>query len=120
MISKREVAEVFDASTERRLSSASHALSPEPSTSISSAALSLRVDPLLSDSRMTGKSVYNLDLMTESEWEEFAVYRLAYSTHAMRHVAETPILAEGKVLGALHFAASHPNPGLRGRRPAPR
>ena len=78
------------------------------------------VDPLLSDSRKTGKSVYNLDLMTESEWEESAVYRLAYSTHAMRHVAETPIAAEGQVLGALHFAASHPNPGLRGRRPAPR
>lgn len=119
MMSKREVAEVFDASTERRLSSASHALSPEPSTSISSAALSLRVDPLLSDSRKTGKSVYNLDLMTESEWGVRGLpARLLDSRHAARR--RTPILAEGKVLGALHFAASHPNPGLRGRRPAPR
>ena len=70
------------------------------------------VDPLLSESRERGKSIYNLDLMTRSEWEETAVYRLAYSTHAMRHVAETPIAVEGEVLGALHFAASHPDRGF--------
>jgi GAF domain-containing protein len=37
-----------------------------------------------------------------------AAYRLAYSTHRMRHVAEIPVTAAGQVLGALHFAASDP------------
>lgn len=68
----------------------------------------MAVDPLLSDSVKTGRSVYNLDLMTEEEWAESDVYRLAYSTHAMRHVGETPIASDGAVLGALHYAASSP------------
>jgi len=70
------------------------------------------VDPLLKCSREAGRSTYNLDLMTLSEWEESAIYRRAYSTHAMRHVAETPITAGGEILGALHYAASDRNRGF--------
>jgi DNA-binding CsgD family transcriptional regulator len=63
-------------------------------------------DPLLRQSRATGKPVYNRDLMTGPEWEASEIYRRAYSTHAMRHVAEIPITDEAKVIGALHFGAS--------------
>jgi GAF domain-containing protein len=66
------------------------------------------VDPLLSMSRQTGRTTYNRDLMSAAEWEETAIYRDAYSLHTIRHVAETPIAAEGRIVGALHFAASKP------------
>ena len=65
-------------------------------------------DPLLERSRSTGRTAYNLAMMSAAEWEESAAYRLAYSTHRMRHVAEIPVTAGGQVLGALHFAASDP------------
>jgi DNA-binding CsgD family transcriptional regulator len=65
-------------------------------------------DPLLERSRSTGRTAYNLAIMSAAEWEESAAYRLAYSTHRMRHVAEIPVTAGGHVLGALHFAASDP------------
>src|SRR5918996_407102 len=65
------------------------------------------VDLLLSHARATGKPAYNRDLMSGAEWEETAVFRNAYSTHTMHHVAELPISAEGEIVGALHFAASH-------------
>jgi DNA-binding CsgD family transcriptional regulator len=70
---------------------------------------SMDVDPLLARSQETGEPVYNLGLMSAAEWAESEVYRNAYSTHAMRHVAEVPITDAGKVLGALHFAASEPD-----------
>jgi DNA-binding CsgD family transcriptional regulator len=66
-------------------------------------------DPLLSHARSTGQPAYNRDRMSAPEWEETAVFRHAYATHAMRHVAELPITGEGRIVGALHFAASRPD-----------
>jgi GAF domain-containing protein len=68
----------------------------------------IEVDPLVERYRATGQPVYNRDLMSEAEWEESAVYRLAYSTHRMRHVALCPLVADGRVVGALHLGASEP------------
>jgi DNA-binding CsgD family transcriptional regulator/GAF domain-containing protein len=65
-------------------------------------------DPLLSHAQETGRPTYNRDLMSEPEWEETAIYRRAYSTHTMRHVAEIPIAGEDGIVGALHFAACRP------------
>ena len=65
-------------------------------------------DPLLVEARATGRPVYNLALMSAREWEESEAYRLAYATHRMRHVAELPVTARGKLVGALHFASSNP------------
>jgi DNA-binding CsgD family transcriptional regulator len=67
------------------------------------------VDPLLAHSHETGEPIHNLGLMSAAEWAESEIYRSAYSTHAMRHVAEVPIKDGGKILGALHFAASEPD-----------
>src|SRR5262249_4439372 len=66
-------------------------------------------DPLLVEARSTGRPVYNLALMSLQEWEESEAYRLAYSTHRMRHVAELPVSVRGELVGALHFASSHPD-----------
>jgi len=65
-------------------------------------------DPLLVEARSTGRPVYNLALMSAQEWEESEVYRLAYATHRMRHVAELPVISRDRVVGALHFASSEP------------
>jgi DNA-binding CsgD family transcriptional regulator len=65
-------------------------------------------DPLLAHSQETGRPVYSLGLMAEEEWLESEIYRNAYSTHAMRHVVEVPITDGGRILGALHCAASAP------------
>jgi DNA-binding NarL/FixJ family response regulator len=65
-------------------------------------------DPLVERYRATGQPVYNRDLMSEAEWEASAIYRLAYSTHKMRHVAVFPLTAAGQVVGALHLAARQP------------
>jgi len=67
-------------------------------------------DPLLERSRATGRTAYNLAMMSAAEWEESAAYRLAYSTHRMRHVAEIPVAAGGQVPGVLGL------PALRLRR----
>jgi DNA-binding CsgD family transcriptional regulator/GAF domain-containing protein len=67
----------------------------------------MEVDPLLLRSQETQRPVYNLDLMSEAEWEESQVYRDAYSVHHMRHVVEIPIVSDGRIIGALHFAASN-------------
>jgi DNA-binding NarL/FixJ family response regulator len=64
------------------------------------------VDLLLSHARETGQPAYNRNLMSGAEWEETEVFRNAYATHTMHHVAELPINAEGRIVGALHFAAS--------------
>jgi DNA-binding CsgD family transcriptional regulator len=72
----------------------------------------MHLDPLLEQARATGSATYNLAAMSPEEWEESAIYRLAYATHAMRHVAEVPIKAAGDVVGALHFAASEPTRGF--------
>jgi DNA-binding CsgD family transcriptional regulator len=66
----------------------------------------MEVDPLLAESRATGGPVYNLGLMSQSEWAESEVYRGAYSIHRMQHVIEVPITDGGRVIGALHCAAS--------------
>jgi DNA-binding NarL/FixJ family response regulator len=66
-------------------------------------------DLLLTRSREIQRPVYNLGLMSEPEWEESAVYRHAYSVHRMRHVVEMPIVDDGRIVGALHFAASEPD-----------
>lgn len=66
----------------------------------------MEVDPLLLRSQETQRPVYNLGLMSEAEWEESQVYREAYSVHHMRHVVEIPIVSDGRIIGALHFAAS--------------
>jgi DNA-binding CsgD family transcriptional regulator/GAF domain-containing protein len=66
------------------------------------------VDPLLTRSQETRRPVYNLGLMPAAEWAETEIYRGAYSTHAMRHVLEVPIVDGEAILGALHLAASDP------------
>jgi DNA-binding CsgD family transcriptional regulator len=66
----------------------------------------MHLDPLVARSRATGRAVYNRHEMSAAEWEESPIYRLAYFTHAARHVAEMPISTEGTIIGALHFAAS--------------
>jgi DNA-binding NarL/FixJ family response regulator len=66
----------------------------------------MHLDPLVSRSRATGRPVYNLHEMSSAEWEQSPIYRLAYFTHAARHVAELPISRQGAIVGALHFAAS--------------
>jgi DNA-binding NarL/FixJ family response regulator len=66
----------------------------------------MHLDPLVARSRATGRPVYNRHEMSAAEWEESPIYRLAYATHAARHVAEMPISTRGTVIGALHFAAS--------------
>ena len=66
----------------------------------------MEVDPLLARSREIQRPVYNLGLMSEAEWQESAVYRGAYSVHSMRHVVEVPIVEDGGIVGALHFATS--------------
>jgi DNA-binding CsgD family transcriptional regulator/GAF domain-containing protein len=66
------------------------------------------VDPLLTRSQETRRPVYNLGLMPAAEWAETEIYRGAYSTHAMRHVLELPIVDGEGILGALHVAASEP------------
>lgn len=72
----------------------------------------MELDPLLERARATRQPVYNLDLMSAAEWQESAVYRLAYSTHAVRHVAVFPIPADGQIVGAVLFGASDPTPGF--------
>lgn len=66
----------------------------------------MEFDPLIEASRTNVGAVYNLDLMSSEEWHESVIYRRAYSVHSMRHVVEVPIVGDGEVLGALHFAAS--------------
>jgi DNA-binding NarL/FixJ family response regulator len=66
----------------------------------------MHLDPLVARSRATGRPVYNRHEMSSAEWEESPIYRLAYSTHVARHVAEMPISTQGTIIGALHFAAS--------------
>jgi DNA-binding CsgD family transcriptional regulator len=73
---------------------------------------SMEHDPLLVAARATGRPVYNRGLMSAQEWEESDAYRLAYATHRMRHVAEVPVSAHGRLVGALHFAASEPTRGF--------
>jgi GAF domain-containing protein len=68
----------------------------------------MEVDPLLTRSRETQGPVYNLGLMSEAEWQESTVYRDAYCVHRMRHVVEVPIVDDGGIVGALHFATSEP------------
>jgi DNA-binding CsgD family transcriptional regulator len=62
----------------------------------------------LAQAQETGRPVYNLNLMPAAEWAETDVYRGAYSTHAMRHVVEIPIVDGETIVGELHFAASEP------------
>ena len=66
-------------------------------------------DPLLAESRATGRAVYNLGLMSETEWKESETYRGAYSIHQMDHVVEVPITDTRRVIGALHLATSEPD-----------
>jgi DNA-binding CsgD family transcriptional regulator len=42
--------------------------------------------------------------MTEEEWLESLAYRGAYSTHAMRHVIDAPVIADGEPFGSVHIA----------------
>jgi DNA-binding CsgD family transcriptional regulator len=66
----------------------------------------MEFDPLIEASRTKARAVYNLELMSSEEWHESVIYRRAYSIHSMHHVVEVPIVGDGEVLGALHFAAS--------------
>jgi DNA-binding CsgD family transcriptional regulator len=69
----------------------------------------MEFDPLIEASRTNRGAVYNLELMSSEEWRESVIYRRAYAVHSMQHVVEVPILGQGEVLGALHFAASDAN-----------
>jgi DNA-binding CsgD family transcriptional regulator len=71
-------------------------------------------DPLIEASRSGGCAVCNLELMSSEEWHESVIYRDAYSVHSIQHVVEVPILGNGEVVGALHFAASDANRDLAG------
>jgi DNA-binding CsgD family transcriptional regulator len=66
------------------------------------------VDPLVAHVYETGRSAYNMALMSPEEWEESEVYRCAYRLHEMRHVVEVPVAGPAGTLGNLHFAASDP------------
>jgi DNA-binding CsgD family transcriptional regulator len=74
----------------------------------------MEFDPLIEASWTSAGAVYNLELMSSDEWQESEIYRRAYSVHSMRHVVEVPILGDGEVLGALHFAASDANRDMAG------
>jgi DNA-binding CsgD family transcriptional regulator len=65
-----------------------------------------QVDPVLERAYETGSSTYNLSLMTPQEWSESAVYRRAYSVHAVRHVVEVPVKVDGGMIGNIHFATT--------------
>jgi DNA-binding CsgD family transcriptional regulator len=62
------------------------------------------VDPVLRRALATGRAAYSLDLVSAAEWAESPVYRHAYHTHAMRHVIDAPVVAEGQVCGSVHVA----------------
>jgi DNA-binding CsgD family transcriptional regulator len=74
----------------------------------------IEFDPLIETSRTKARAVYNLELMSSEEWRESVIYRRAYSIHSMHHVVEAPILGDGEMVGALHFAASEATRDMAG------
>jgi DNA-binding CsgD family transcriptional regulator/GAF domain-containing protein len=62
------------------------------------------VDPVLANAYATGRSTYNMGLMSAEEWLETEVYRRAYRLHGIRHVVEVPVPSAGRIVGNLHFA----------------
>jgi DNA-binding NarL/FixJ family response regulator len=62
------------------------------------------VDPVLRTALRTRHATYNLSLMSEQEWLDSPPYRGAYFTHGMRHVVDSPVVGDGKVIGSVHFA----------------
>src|SRR5262245_24824083 len=64
------------------------------------------VDPLIEHAYRTGKTTYNLALMSPEEWEQSEVFRRAYSVHNMRHVVEIPLSVGGWIAGNVHFATT--------------
>jgi DNA-binding CsgD family transcriptional regulator len=64
------------------------------------------VDPLIEASQNAAGPVYNRALMSVEEWHESEIYRRAYSLHSMEHVVEVPLIGQGELLGAFHFAAN--------------
>jgi DNA-binding CsgD family transcriptional regulator len=62
------------------------------------------VDPVLAQAYETGRTTYNMAIMSPEEWLESAVYRRAYCVHDMRHVVEVPVKIAGRMAGNVHFA----------------
>jgi DNA-binding CsgD family transcriptional regulator len=64
------------------------------------------VDPVLANAYATGRSTYNMGLMSAEEWLETEVYHRAYAVHGVRHVVEVPVPSAGRIVGNVHFASS--------------
>jgi DNA-binding CsgD family transcriptional regulator/GAF domain-containing protein len=73
------------------------------------------VDPVLEHALETGHAAYNLALMSEEEWLESPAYVDAYRTHSMRHVIDTPVIADGEPFGSLHVADDDPGREITAR-----
>ena len=64
------------------------------------------VDPVLERAYATGRTTYNMEIMSADEWLESAVYRRAYHVHSVRHVVEVPVRIGGQIAGNVHFATT--------------
>jgi DNA-binding CsgD family transcriptional regulator len=64
------------------------------------------VDPVLERAYATGRTTYNMEIMSADEWLESAVYRRAYYVHRVRHVVEVPVRIGDRMGGNVHFATT--------------
>ncbi|WP_426005221.1 response regulator transcription factor [Paenarthrobacter sp. NyZ202] len=73
------------------------------------------VDPVLKQAIVRRGFAYNLEMMSEKEWQQLEVYREAFSLHRLTTLVYVPIIVSDEVLGTLNIGRVEGKPRFTAR-----